>query len=1182
MYSLSRHTRFSTTASDPPEQIRFHQPGELSDGAVLDVGLKCIHSCRFCYYSFLDGSERQFSGIRKARFRTLDQCRQILDLLAVRGFYHVDVTGGEPTLHPHIVEMVRHGQQKLGLKMRIITLGQLLDRRSSPGKTILDDLLDAGITNFLFSIHAADPNLFARITGGRLEKLESAMDKLDAIGFDYTGNTTVFSGNYRHLPELARLLCGHRIYLHNFILMNAYYSWNRNGRAFGVQARYREVLPYLKEAVSILEENSIAVNVRYAPLCVMAGLERNLVGVVGVRYDPYEWRNRGGHSGGPPQLCATPVAINPGQVEQAFALRRASGHLPNGLKVFAVRGSSKVFVDPCLQCLSIGACDGIDPNYLIHHGADEFSPLRRPESGPLLSDRLAYKPAFVVKAASLAPAKKTVAHAFHRLSSKQAASKPHGPILSTLPLPQVSIVIVNLNGGDRIQRCLQSVVANTGPVYELIIVDNGSSDDSIAWIESLPFVTLVRNPNNVGAPLARNQALSLARGQFVVFLDNDTQVTPGWLDRFLEHAVRHPDTGVFGPRSNNVSGPQLVQTEISSNIHQLDEYARNWARTHHGQSRPIRRLILFCLFVRRQVIDIIGGFDPAFGKWGWEDDDFCVRAQLAGFPMRVADDIFIYHEGSYTSRSANLDYDGLAERNWQRFKEKWNITWQPGCATKEQLENFFSQPFDPGRHHVPLCRPNSAQVRPAKMLPPRPSTTKNKSRPATAKTEPVPNNTGSTAKVDITGPEMLPEQLDTGRHRVSSGTDPGDTVALVLRAMSQLKNGNPTAALELFEKAARADHPTVEALHGAAVCYRLLGRLQRAIDYGQRAAAGLVDVLGVQPWYRQYLENGNQVPEFAPGFCATVYGHLALCLEQAGRQADASLCAEAACHLDRCAPAARAVAKLAVVKPDTCFQAAITCPPAHRVPSLSVVILTHPTDKLEKNAPLAPPSAGLVETTWQSWLKALGPGLNQARKLVCLDGFAADNQMAVAYRHNLELFCRRHGFELLCRPPGGLLATVAAVAPTLRSDWLLLLEHDWRYIGPQLELCQLLSAIHTRYQIHSLRFNQRPNLIRRFDYLLEVETSIPELPLLRTPANSNNPSLVRTGIFAEKWLPVCLRDQFFSHLAGPGSSTGLEEVLFKLHRDQVRCRGMAAAHRNWGTYLLGRPGDGPLVEHLGC
>jgi pyrroloquinoline quinone biosynthesis protein E len=106
-----------------------HQPGRLSRGAVLDVGLKCVHSCKFCYYSYLDKSDDQFRGMRRADFRTLTECKAILDGLKRNGFINFDYTGGEPTLHQDIIEITRYAHQELGLKGRIITLGQYLMRR---------------------------------------------------------------------------------------------------------------------------------------------------------------------------------------------------------------------------------------------------------------------------------------------------------------------------------------------------------------------------------------------------------------------------------------------------------------------------------------------------------------------------------------------------------------------------------------------------------------------------------------------------------------------------------------------------------------------------------------------------------------------------------------------------------------------------------------------------------------------------------------------------------------------------------------------------------------------------------------------------------------------------------------------------------------------------------------------
>jgi len=351
--------------------MHWHIPGNPSLGGVLDIGLKCTHSCKFCYYSFLDKTDDQFRGMRRASFRSLDDCKKILDLLKAQGIIHVDVTGGEPTLHPNIVDIVRYARE-IGLAIRIITLGQFLKKKNMPGcegKMQLDALLDAGVTNFLFSYHACAPDLFRTITGEDWNTLEESMTTLDSQGFSYTANTVVYAENYTHLPEIAtHLVRKHSAhYMHNFIIMNAYYEWNKDGKAFGTQARYKDIFPYLLDAVATLEDNGRAVNIRYAPLCAVKGLERNLVGMVGNRWDPYEWRNAGGHfQGSTPEQAAALFPVQPLQ----------------GLANHHRQAGGKVFLDQCGTCAAQAVCDGVDVNYATQHGGDEFVPYRLGDVGP--------------------------------------------------------------------------------------------------------------------------------------------------------------------------------------------------------------------------------------------------------------------------------------------------------------------------------------------------------------------------------------------------------------------------------------------------------------------------------------------------------------------------------------------------------------------------------------------------------------------------------------------------------------------------------------------------------------------------------------------------------------------------------------------------------------------------------
>lgn len=372
-----------------------HAAGTPSRSGVLDVGLKCPHRCLFCYYSNLDGEE---SAARK-EFRSGDDCRAIVSEMAGHGLTQFDVTGGEPTLHPEIVSIIRHATE-LGMASRIITLGQNL-MHDRDGRPFVEELIEAGVTSFLFSVHAVEEDACKAFTNASWARLERAMDHLDGRGFQYCLNTVVFSGNQHMLPDIARVSARHGVYAHNFILFNPYYEWKNHKEAFAVQSRYPEVRPFLSEAVSILEAAGVAVNVRYAPLCAFPELQKNVVGVVGVQYDPHEWRNRAGNQDRSPAYCARPLDLGPDGVRDIYALHREAGELENGLRTMARRGDDfKFFPEQCRECSLLEACDGLDVNYLLNNGSD--GPLVSPQNGarqaaPITDKRAAYVPSFLLK-----------------------------------------------------------------------------------------------------------------------------------------------------------------------------------------------------------------------------------------------------------------------------------------------------------------------------------------------------------------------------------------------------------------------------------------------------------------------------------------------------------------------------------------------------------------------------------------------------------------------------------------------------------------------------------------------------------------------------------------------------------------------------------------------------------------
>lgn len=245
------------------------------------------------------------------------------------------------------------------------------------------------------------------------------------------------------------------------------------------------------------------------------------------------------------------------------------------------------------------------------------------------------------------------------------------------PVALTSIIVLVLNQLDHTRQCVDSLFADNSAPFELIMVDNGSTDGTGAYLQELqrkhPGVRVITNRSNRGFAAGNNQGLTLARGDAVVLLNNDTIVTRGWLARMRAVLQRHPEAGVVGPMSNRVSGPQLVSPVAYGTPAELPAFAEKWAADHAGEVFEVARAVGFCLLVRREVVDRIGGLDECFGSGNFEDDDYCIRARLAGYRVVVARDVFIHHTGSQTFQGAKIDYRAAMLRNWDLFRNKWRL-----------------------------------------------------------------------------------------------------------------------------------------------------------------------------------------------------------------------------------------------------------------------------------------------------------------------------------------------------------------------------------------------------------------------------------------------------------------------------------------------------------------------------
>ena len=243
--------------------------------------------------------------------------------------------------------------------------------------------------------------------------------------------------------------------------------------------------------------------------------------------------------------------------------------------------------------------------------------------------------------------------------------------------PLISLIVLSKNQLDYTRLCVESIFKHTTIPFELILVDNGSTDGTRAYFNKLAaahsHVKLILNVDNKGYGGGNNQGISYSTGDLVVIMNNDIIVTKDWIQGLVQALKSNSHCGIVGPVSNYVAAPQLVQDPLYT-VDQLDTYAVGHKEAYANQTMTVDRVIGYCMMVRREVIEAIGGFDLLYEVGNFEDDDFCIRAWLAGYECAVARDVFIHHFGSTTfMNDKSLDYELIYNANFMKFIGKWNI-----------------------------------------------------------------------------------------------------------------------------------------------------------------------------------------------------------------------------------------------------------------------------------------------------------------------------------------------------------------------------------------------------------------------------------------------------------------------------------------------------------------------------
>lgn len=247
---------------------------------------------------------------------------------------------------------------------------------------------------------------------------------------------------------------------------------------------------------------------------------------------------------------------------------------------------------------------------------------------------------------------------------------------------ELAIIIVNWNGGDFLRRCLDSVAQFPPPVpFEVIVVDNASTDGSREWLQSHPDVRLIANTENIGFGRANNKAFAASDAPLLFLLNNDAEVHAGAFERLLATINEDERIGVVGPRLLNTDGSlqpsvwrnPLTSFEMIVTTLQLYKFLPRRMRGDlllgfhwdHMQQRSVRMLSGAALLVRRSVIDDVGGFDERFHMYG-EDTEWALRIVRGGWLLIFEPAATVTHHGGRSAAQRWLDLD-KREKEYEGF-----------------------------------------------------------------------------------------------------------------------------------------------------------------------------------------------------------------------------------------------------------------------------------------------------------------------------------------------------------------------------------------------------------------------------------------------------------------------------------------------------------------------------------
>jgi GT2 family glycosyltransferase len=233
--------------------------------------------------------------------------------------------------------------------------------------------------------------------------------------------------------------------------------------------------------------------------------------------------------------------------------------------------------------------------------------------------------------------------------------------------PSVSVIIVNWNGKDYLKDCLQSLRAQTFSDYEVILVDNGSTDGSVEWIrENFPgWVRVLANKRNEGFSGGNNRGIRASSGKYIVLLNNDARADPRWLEELVKMAEENPRAGMLACKIYLQGGSKIIDNVGHLMYRDGLNRGRGRLEADQGHYEKIEEVFFpsgCAALYRREMLEEVGLFDEDFFAYG-DDTDLGLKGRLAGWKCLYVPGAVVHHRYSQSSGAYSALKAFYVERN---------------------------------------------------------------------------------------------------------------------------------------------------------------------------------------------------------------------------------------------------------------------------------------------------------------------------------------------------------------------------------------------------------------------------------------------------------------------------------------------------------------------------------------